>query len=185
MRSNAPLPVLVSAFALLLAPAVHGEALSTPKDALKQLLGGAAKVFKTDATATPDEAKQLKDGWAVQDASATFYLGKSADGATQSAAVIVTDQGKEGPITAAVGLNAQGAITNIVLIDFSESRGKPASAPAFLKQFSGKDASNRFKLGTDIDGVSGATYTSAAMASIARRATALYKVLVLGREGKK
>jgi Na+-translocating ferredoxin:NAD+ oxidoreductase RnfG subunit len=185
MRNCTLLRLFVPLCALLLAPPVRGETLSTPKDALKQLLGGAAKVFKLDVTATPDEAKQLKDGWNVQDASANFYLGKTADGATQSAAIIITDQGKEGPITAAVGLNAKGAIANIVLLEFSESRGKPAEEPSFLNQFKGKDATNRFKLGTDIDGVSGATYTSSAMASIARRATSLYKVLVLGREGKK
>ena len=182
---NSLLRLAVPLTALLLISSAHAETMSTPKDALKQLLGGAAKIFKSDVAATPDEVKQLKDGWAVQDASASFYLGKTADGAVQSVAIIITDQGKEGPITAAVGLNPKGAITNIVLLDFSESRGKPASEPPFLKQFTGKDASNRFKLGTDIDGVSGATYTSSAMASIARRATALYKVLVLGREGKK
>jgi Na+-translocating ferredoxin:NAD+ oxidoreductase RnfG subunit len=185
MRNSFLLRLVVPLIALLLAPSVRAETLSTPKDALKQLLGGAAKIFKSDVAATPEDVKALKEGWAVQDAAATFYLGKAADGTTQSAAIILTDQGKEGPITAAVGLNPKGAITNIVLLDFSESRGKPASEPPFLKQFSGKDASNRFKLGTDIDGVSGATYTSTAMASIARRATALYKVLVLGREGKK
>jgi Na+-translocating ferredoxin:NAD+ oxidoreductase RnfG subunit len=185
MHNSLLLRLIVATSALVLVSPVQGETLSTPKDALKQLLSGAPKIFKTDVAATPADTKQLKDSWAVQDASATFYLGKTADGATQSAAIILTDQGKEGPITAAVGLDAKGAITNIVLLEFSESRGKPAEAPAFLNQFKGKDASNRFKLGTDIDGVSGATYTSNAMASIARRATALYKVLVLGREGKK
>lgn len=185
MSDTALLRFVVPLLALLLVPPAHGETLSTPKDALKQLLGGAAKVFKTDVTATPEEAKQLKDGWSVQDASANFYLGKMADGAIQSAAIIITEQGKEGPITAAVGLDAKGAVSNIVLLDFSESRGKPAKEQSFLNQFKGKDASNRFKLGTDIDGVSGATYTSTAMATIARRATSLFKVLVLGREGKK
>jgi Na+-translocating ferredoxin:NAD+ oxidoreductase RnfG subunit len=184
MRSATAVRLVLPLVALLLAPGVRGETLSTPKDALKQLLGGAAKTTKVTVTATPEEAKQLNDGWDVHDSSASFYLGKGADGATQSAAIIVTEQGKEAPITAAVGLNAKGAITDLILLEFSEDHGKPAREATFLRQFKGKDASTRFKLGKDIDGVSGATYTSTTMATIARRATALYKVLVLNREGK-
>lgn len=188
MRSlrRADLLLIVLPLVALLARAVQAETLAQPKDALKAILAGGAKTTKITLVPSPDEAKKLKETWGVEDASAAFYLAKDAAGATVKAAILITHQGKEGPITAAIGLDgAKGSITEIILLDFSEERGKPAKEESFLKQFRGKDASQAFKLGKDVDGVAGATWTSETMASIARRAAALYKVLVLDRGSAK
>lgn len=186
LRKFGPLLIVLPLFVALLARAAAAEKLAEPKDALKSILAGVAKTTKTTATPTPEEAKTLKAKWNVDDGSASFYLGKDAAGATVKAAILITQPGKEGPITAAVGLEgAKGAITDLVLLDFSEERGKPAKEESFLKQFKGKDAGHAFQLGKDVDGVAGATWTSESMATIARRATALYKVLVLDRGGAK
>lgn len=169
---------------LVSAAPARGDQLIAPNAALKQILAGGAKTTKLALTPTPAEAKKLKDGWNVADASAAFYQSKDAAGATLKSAILVTEPGKEGPITAAVGLDAKGSITDVVVIEFAETRGENAKEASFTSQFKGKAAGAPFKLGKDVDGIAGATWTSETMATIARRASALYKVLVLEREGK-
>jgi len=173
---------LAIALALLTAASAFGETLMSSKDALKQLLSGSAKMSKLAVTPSADEAKHLKEKWDVTDGETTFYLGKDATGATAKAAVLITEAGKEGPITAAVGLDAAGKITEVLLLEFSEDHGKAAKEKAFLGQFKGKDSAAKFKPGTDVDGIAGATWTSTSISTIARRATALFQVLVLDRK---
>ena len=181
MRKLAILLIFVPLLALVFASAVHGETLMASKDGLKKALAGTAKVGKVTLEPTPEEKKKLKDGWNVEDASATFYLGKAADGTTQKVAILITEPGKEGPITAVIAMTPDGKIEEMILLEFSEERGKPAKEASFLAQFKGKDHTHAFKLGKDCDGVAGATWTSTTMATICRRAAALYKVLVLDR----
>jgi Na+-translocating ferredoxin:NAD+ oxidoreductase RnfG subunit len=173
--------VVVCAGGLMLVPSVHAEQLCTTKDALKHLLAPAPKLTKLTVTPTADEAKRLKEKWGVTDPTVTFYLGKDAAGATVTVALLLTEQGKEGPISAAISLGPTGKIAELMLLEFSEEHGKPAKEAAFLGQFKDKDSASKLKVGEDVDGVVGATWTSTSMATLARRSVALYQVLVLDR----
>jgi electron transport complex protein RnfG len=65
-------------------------------------------------------------------------------------------------ITMAVGVDAEGKVTGIKVITNEEtpSLGRPAAEnPAFLGEFTGKGP-EQLRLREDIDGVTGATYTS-------------------------
>jgi len=172
-------------FALLLAapPAARAEKIAETKDVLKKALAGTAKQTKSKVAPTPEEAKLLKEKWDVSDGETTFYLGKDEAGANARIVVIIAETGKEGPITGAVSMDGQGKVLDVLLTEFGEERGAAAKEAAFLKQFKGKDGLSKLKLGEDVDGVSGATWTSKSMTSLVRRAVALAKVLVVDRAG--
>ncbi len=177
--------LVFSLIALLLAapPMARAEKIAETKDVLKKGLAGTAKQTKVKATPTPEEAKLLKEKWDVSDGETTFYLRKDEAGANAKIVVVIAETGKEGPISGAVAMDGKGKVVDVMLIEFGEERGAPAKEPAFLSQFKGKDGLSKLKLGDDVDGVSGATWTSKSMTNLVRRAVALAKVLVVDRAG--
>lgn len=140
------------------------EGVVTLKVALKEMLQGeGAKSLKKRTLSldkTEQEAVQKKYGFAPN-AKYTVYTGLDADKKAVGSAVIVDIEGKEGPLQLVVGLeHEKGSVYNLCFTVFGEERGKPAAKKTFLKQFVGFDVKKQFKLGKDVDGVSGATWTS-------------------------
>lgn len=84
---------------------------------------------------------------------------------------ILEDVGKEFPITAGFVVN-DGAIETARVLIYRESRGDEIRYPRFLKQFSGARLRDG-ELAQDIDGISGATLSVAAMKRMARAALLL------------
>lgn len=68
--------------------------------------------------------------------------------------------GKWGPIHYLVGLNKDGVILKVMILDYDEIRGKPIAKRRFLKQYKGKNINDPLRLRKDIDGVTGATISS-------------------------
>lgn len=92
------------------------------------------------------------------------YAVRGADGVLGYAA-IHTVQGYGGPIELALGLHADGVISGIQVggEDFRETEGLGSKArePAFVDQFAGQTPP--LALGSEIDGIAGATVTSKAV----------------------
>ena len=63
---------------------------------------------------------------------------------------------------------------------YREPRGDEVRDPRFRKQFEGKTAQDPLRLGRDIDAVSGATVSSASLATGVHRAAVLVEELALG-----
>ena len=57
-------------------------------------------------------------------------------------------------------MNVQGAIVEVIILDYSEIRGKPIAKRRFLRQYKGKTTKDPVLLRRDIDGISGATISS-------------------------
>lgn len=94
------------------------------------------------------------------------------DGQAVGYAAQVTVQGYGGPIQVVTGMDANGVITGISVggPDFKETSGlgSKTKEPEFTDQFKSKAAP--VKLGTDIQGISGATISSAAVVSAVNKA---------------
>ena len=70
------------------------------------------------------------------------------------------ERGYHGPIKILVGLQADGKLAGIVVLDNQEPYGYfSVDLPAFAAQFVGKDIRDPFKVGQDIDAVSRASIT--------------------------
>jgi Na+-translocating ferredoxin:NAD+ oxidoreductase RnfG subunit len=74
----------------------------------------------------------------------------------------IVDQvvGKHEFITMALGINANGTVKGIEIMQYNESYGYEVRNPSWRAQFIGKSASSPLELGSDIRNISGATLSS-------------------------
>ena len=90
--------------------------------------------------------------------------------------------GFNGPVRVLVGMDLEGRLTGIRVMEYWESlrtsRGDFLARPGFQSRFSGKHVTEPFRVRRDVDGITGATITVAAMAAgirnAARRVAAAY-----------
>ena len=68
--------------------------------------------------------------------------------------------GKHEYITVAIGINANGTVKQIEIMEYNESYGYEVRNAAWRAQFVGKSASSPLQLNVDIKNISGATLSS-------------------------
>jgi hypothetical protein len=92
--------------------------------------------------------------------------------------VFVVDEviGKHELITYAVGLNSDGVVRQLEIMDYRESYGYEIRNAAWRRQFIGKHDSDPLKLDLDIKNIGGATLSCRHIAEGVRRLLALYDV---------
>jgi hypothetical protein len=95
-------------------------------------------------------------------------------------AVVDDEKGLHQPITFATRLSPRGIVERVEIMVYREPRGDEVRDARFKKQFEGKSAQDPMRLNQDIDAVSGATVSSASLATGVRRATILVEELALG-----
>ncbi len=100
-------------------------------------------------------------------------------------AVVTTDlapkeRGYSGPIKVLVGVDLEGNITGIKVLEHTETPSYVRPLPQFIAQFKGKSAYDNFKLGRDIDGITRATITSEAIARSVRKSIRTIAKMKLG-----
>jgi hypothetical protein len=106
----------------------------------------------------------------------TIYTGRG-EGAVLGYALIDVHRVRTMAEGLLVVLAPGGEIRNLRLLAFHEP-GEYAPSPRWLEQFEGQPLSERMRLGGDIHGIAGSTLTSRAVTQAARRAAALYEVLL-------
>jgi Na+-translocating ferredoxin:NAD+ oxidoreductase RnfG subunit len=81
---------------------------------------------------------------------------------TSSGGVFVVDRviGKHEFITMAVGINANGTVKQIEIMNYRESYGYEVRDASWRAQFVGKSANSQLELDADIKNISGATLSS-------------------------
>ena len=82
--------------------------------------------------------------------------------------------GKHEAITYAVGINADGSVRRVEVLEYRETYGYEVAEASWLKQFVGKTADSPLKLHADIQNISGATLSSRHLAEGVKRVMALY-----------
>ena len=85
--------------------------------------------------------------------------------------------GKWGPIHYLVGLDTNGAVSRIIILDYQEIRGRPIAKPRFLRQYQGKTIRDTLQLRKDIDGITGATISSNALTEGVRKILHIYEFI--------
>lgn len=165
--------ILSAVLSLVLFPRFAGAVeLVSLKDYLKKELAGAAKMSKENFAVSADKKKELsKIAPDAQDEQFTFYYAKKADGALEKACTVVAQQGKEGPMSIGVCFDNVGLVQSVTILSSEEEHGKKVAEESWLKQFKGKKVSDAFQVGRDVDGVSGATISSKAVAETLRKSS--------------
>lgn len=87
---------------------------------------------------------------------------------------VLDEIGKELPITIGVTVDA-GAIDNVRVLEFRESRGWEVRYPFFTDQFANARLAGNERLDRNIDGITGATMSVDAVTRIARVALLLHE----------
>lgn len=97
----------------------------------------------------------------------------------------VIDQvvGKHELITYAVGLNRDGSVRQIEILEYRETYGSEIRDAAWRRQFVGKTASAPVKLNQDIANITGATLSSKHVTDGVRRVLILYDMVLKGLPG--
>ena len=88
--------------------------------------------------------------------------------------LVPLERGYDGPIKMLVGMDVQGVLTGVIVVEHHEPYGNfSIDPPEFAGQFKNKNIRDAFKVGTDVDAVSRATVSvtsaSRAIRNSARR----------------
>jgi len=89
--------------------------------------------------------------------------------------------GKHEAIRFAVGINANGTIKQIEILEYSESYGYEVREASWRKQFIGKSAASPLQLNVDITNISGATLSSRHLTEGVKRIMMMYQSSLKGR----
>ena len=171
--------LIVLQFSVLVSVAAQAGELLTLKEYLKKELSSSAKMTKEVFKLSADQKTALKAIAPNADESDfSFYYGKSATGALEKACTVVPQQGKEGPMSIGICFEPTGLVATVTILSFEEEHGKKVAEQSFLKQFKGKKISDSFQVGKDVDGISGATVSSKAVAESLRKSSYAFKNFV-------
>ena len=123
-------------------------------DQAKTVIWGDTPLEKIEVTLTKAQMKSIKKISKVRVRNAELNVWKTPDGGW-----FILDQviGKHENIDLTVGLDNQGRVTAIELIEYRESYGYEIENPKWISQFFGISAPTVLKLGRDIKNISGAT----------------------------
>lgn len=97
---------------------------------------------------------------------------------TSSGEWFVVDEvvGKHEMITYAVGINADGTVKQIEILEYRESYGYEVADSKWRDQFKGKSAESTIKLNKDIQNISGATLSSKHLTDGVKRVLVMYEL---------
>ena len=110
------------------------------------------------------------------------FAGFAEDGAPVGFVAVGEANGYGGPLQIAAGVNLDGAVLGTAVLSHKETPiyFDRVSGGHFLDKMLGKSYSDPFTLGEDLDAISGATYSSGALAAATQQAAAAVAIQQLG-----
>ena len=138
------------------------------------------RTFVLDPSAKARVERRL--GYALAKSSYTIFEARTG-GVTDGYALIDEELGQHQPITFATRVSPRAVVERVEIMVYREPRGDEVRDARFRAQFAGKTAQSPLRLRQDIDAVSGATTSSASIATGVRRAAILIEELELGSNG--
>lgn len=178
-----------------LAPALFGLTLLTSSsagavtymkigEAVKKFVPEGAKVVKVTNTPSPEQRKKLLDdyGWEATDPTFETFVGKDAADKASGYVFVIPEIFNTCFHKYAIGVDASGKILESVVIELTCPRSFPINKKAFLGQFKDKRHTDPLTTKSDIDGITGATLSSEAASTAARKAVSLHNLFFGGNQ---
>lgn len=146
---------------------VYAETLCSVDEALHSFMPEADEFRKEKKRISKEQQSVISEKSGVflhpiLDRRFEFYTGIKG-GRVIGYAVKDIIKGKWGPIRYMLAFNTDGSIADVIVLEYSERRGRPVAKRRFLKQFFGKSIQDQITLKKDIRSVSGATLSSRSM----------------------
>ena len=153
----------------------HAAVYLTPSQAEAQLLPPHDSVRKVVLRPTDADKRRLEAELGYVPRRDRF-IWRIAERAGQRVGYLLLDNeiGKHEPITFAVAMDASGAVSNVAICVYRETRGDEVKRVSFMQQFRGKRPGDSVRLGREIAHVSGATISSRSTVTVVNRALALW-----------
>jgi electron transport complex protein RnfG len=161
------------------APAVAQGTYWSRADLLRSFFPDCERVTYTRLELSPEQRKAVarRLGAAAPERFTVFYgLSK---GKLAGYAILDEERGQHEPISFGVLTDAHGQVARVEVMVYRESYGEEVREERFREQFTGKDAKDPVRVGTDIVAISGATISSRALAVGTKRAVVLLNELVI------
>jgi len=171
--------VLITATLLLVTNAAGAQTVAEKAEsAMHRVFGETSKValysLELDSTVTSNvfarTGQTLRGRVILREAS-------DANGKLLGYGFVDDVRGKEQPITYITMIGVDGALADIEVLVYRESYGGEVRYDAFRKQFRGKKATSQIQLGRDIQSVAGATISSRAITTGAKKIMILFDEL--------
>jgi uncharacterized protein with FMN-binding domain len=117
-------------------------------------------------------------------ASFTSAPGRSGVWRASTGGFFIIDRvvGKHEYITYAIGINANGTVKQIEILQYNESYGYEVREASWRAQFVGKSAHSALQLNGDIKNISGATLSSKHITDGVKRVLAMYESSLKGSQ---
>ncbi len=135
----------------------------TEQQALKLIFPHSESITVEDRELTPSEEQEIALALRYRLAKRRQRIWRAETGGKLDGYAMVMDEiGKEQYITFIVGVTPEFRANRVALMVFRESRGWEVEDARFTNQFRGKRPGDRLVIGTDINGIAGATLSSQA-----------------------
>lgn len=171
----------VACAAVVFSTNAFAEELTTVDGALKKMFPKAGSFDRKIVQLSQEQIRRIEEAarmtFAGEHASQVIVHVAREQNNTVGYAFEDTVVGKWGPIHYLVGLDATGAVSQIIILDYQEIRGRPISKPRFLRQYRGKTIQDPLQLHRDIDGITGATISSSSLTEGVRKILYMYEFI--------
>lgn len=117
-------------------------------------------------------------GRPLADRAFVFYHASTGD-SRDGYAFFDSERGQHELIDIGTFFDADGDVTRVEVLAFREPYGDAVRSQRFLRQFVGRDSESGYRVGRDIDAISGATISARSLSRAVRRASVLLEEAVL------
>ncbi len=131
-------------------------------------------------TLTADQQKTIEKEAGVNVHNKELKIWRASTGGWFIADEVV---GKHEYIPFAIALDEKGAVKGIEILEYREAYGGQISEPTWRRQFAGKQAGSKLRLGKEIRNISGATLSCRHVTDGVMRLLATFEVAVLQAHG--
>lgn len=152
----------------------HAEVFMSEEDAVKIILSKSRNVRKEVIRLTPEKKDLIEQriGWKFPEQAFEVYIGET-DGKIDGYAMIHNTVGKHKHMTYMVGVDANGACSDVELLVFREARGSEVGRKRFNVQYEGKTVLDPIRINKDIINITGATMSVRSMSAGIKRVLVL------------
>ena len=173
MMNWKPSPLAIAGLAMMSTPLIVQAKIYVSAEQAQKVLFPNKSFSKAPILITEDLQEKMRIASSIRYPFQGNRIWKAADGSWFIVDEVV---GKHEMISYAVGINPQGNITGIEILEYVESYGYEVGDAQWRKQFIGKNVNDPIKLNQDIQNIGGATLSCKHITDGVKRVALLYEL---------
>ncbi|MFZ4379005.1 MAG: FMN-binding protein [Polynucleobacter sp.] len=173
MMNWKPSPLVIAGLAMMSTPLIVQAKIYVSAEQAQKVLFPNKSFSKAPILITEDLQEKMRIASSIRHPFQGDRIWKAADGSWFIVDEVV---GKHEMISYAVGINPQGNITGIEILEYVESYGYEVGDAQWRKQFIGKNVNDPIKLNQDIQNIGGATLSCKHITDGVKRVALLYEL---------